>query len=98
MIRDHRDYIIGIVITSLVGATAVTFGPSANDDFPLAVDIILGTVLILITSSVIGVVILGISWIFTKTFTFQRFVRITAGVCITWTLVTVVGVIMQMAR
>lgn len=95
MIREHKDYLIGFLVTALIGATVMSFG-SGTDDYPIVVNIVLMTIGAIIFSSLLGGLILGISWIFTKSFTFNRFIRTSVVVCVVWTLTVIISVIKNM--
>jgi hypothetical protein len=93
-IKEHKDYFIGMFITALVGAVAAVFGPN-GDDLPIMINIPLTTVTVVIMGFTIGGLIVGISWIFTKTFSFTRLVRISTIVCVIWTISSVLSTMLN---
>ena len=95
MIREHKDYLIGFLVTALIGATVMSFGSETNN-YPLVVNIVLMTIGAIIFSSLLGGLILGFSWIFTRNFTFIRFIRASVVVYIVWTLTVIISVIKNM--
>ena len=94
-IKEHKDYFIGMSIISLVGAIAVAFGPN-GDDLPIIINILLTTVTVIVIGFIVGGLILGISWIFTKNFLFTRLVRISTIFCVVWTISSIISTILNL--
>lgn len=91
----YRDYLIGNIVSVLIGATALALQPT-SDKFILPVQIILGALTALAGCSLIALVILGISWIFTRDFSLARFIKIGTIITIIWSLLSVISVIMKL--
>jgi hypothetical protein len=94
-IKEHKDYVIGITITALIGAIASSFGPQSVD-LPIYINLPLTILTVILMCSLIAVIILALSWIFTKNFTFTRFIKITTVVCFLWTLSSILSTIKNM--
>lgn len=92
--RQHRDYIIGAIVSVFIGATALAFQPN-TDPFPLPIQIFLGAAFTLLACSLIALVILGVSWLFTKNFSLSRFIRIGTIVCVVWSMLSVLSFVMS---
>lgn len=88
----HKDYLIGAIVSVIIGATALAFQPT-SDQFALPVQIILGALTALIICSLIALIILGVSWIFTKDFSLFRFIRIGTIVCVVWAIFSILSFI-----
>jgi hypothetical protein len=88
-IKEHSDYLIGITITGLIGAIASVFGPKTVN-MPIILDILLTTFTVLILCSIIGGIIFGITGVFTKNFTFARFIKTSTIICIVWTITSII--------
>jgi hypothetical protein len=91
----YKDYLIGAIISILIGATALVFQPT-SDQFALPIQIILGALTALIICSLIAVIILAVSWIFTKNFSLFRFIKIGTIVCVIWSLFSIISLIKNM--
>ena len=94
-IKEHKDYLIGMTLTCLVGAIVMTFGPNPID-FPILVYIPLTTVTAIILCAIIGGLVLGVSWIFTKNFTLARFIKFSTVTSILWTLSVILSTVKNM--
>jgi hypothetical protein len=84
-IKEHKDYLIGMTLTCLIGAIVMTFGPDPIE-YPIVIYIPMRIVSAIIFCAVIGGLVLGVSWIFTKNFTLTRFVKICTVTSVLWTL------------
>ena len=91
-IKEHKDYLIGMTLTCLVGAIVLTFGPNPID-FPVLVYIPLTTVTAIILCAIIGGLVLGASWIFTKNFTLTRFIKFSTVTSVLWTLSVILSTV-----
>jgi uncharacterized membrane protein YozB (DUF420 family) len=96
-INENKSYFIGMSVTSLVGAIATAFEPN-GDDLPIVVSIPLTTVTVVIMSFAIGGLIVGVSWIITKRFSFTRLVKISTVVCVVWTIVSILSAMLNLGR
>ena len=96
-ITENKSYFIGMCITSLVGAIATAFEPNGYY-LPILVSVPLTTVTIVIMSFAIGGLSVGVSWIFTKRFSFTRLVRISTVVCVVWTIVSILSAMLNLGR
>lgn len=94
-IKEHKDYLIGMTLTCLVGAIVMTFGPNPLD-FPILVYIPLTTVTAIILCAIIGGLVLGVSWIFTKNFTLTRFIKFSTVTSVLWTLSVILSTVKNM--
>jgi len=94
-IKEHKDYLIGMTLTCLVGAIVMTFGPNPID-FPILVYIPLTTVTAIILCAIIGGLVLGVSWIFTKNFTLTRFIKFSTVTSVLWTLSVILSTVKNM--
>jgi hypothetical protein len=94
-IKEHKDYLIGMTLTCLVGAVVLTFGPNPID-FPILIYIPLTTVTAIILCAIIGGLVLGVSWIFTKNFTLTRFIKFSTVTSILWTLSVILSTVKNM--
>lgn len=92
----HKDYLIGAIVSVLIGATALAFQPT-SDQFVLPVQILLGALAVLIICSLIALIILGVSWIFTKDFSLFRFIKIGTIVCVIWSLFSIISLIKSLS-
>lgn len=93
-IKENKSYLIGLLLTSLVGATIMSFGQDA--DLPIYLNIPLTTVTAILFSAVIAGLIFGVSWIFTKNASVTRFIKITTVICVVWTLSVILSTIMNL--
>jgi len=94
-IKEHKDYLIGMTLTCLIGAIVMTFGPNPID-FPILVYIPLTTVTAIILCAIIGGLVLGVSWIFTKNFTLRRFIKFSTVTSVIWTLSVILSTVKNM--
>ena len=88
-LKEHKDYLIGLLITALIGAIASALKPNSVG-LSFVVDVLLTTFIVIFLCFLIAGRILGISWIFTKNFTLARLIRISIYVCVTWTISAVI--------
>jgi len=95
MIKEYKDYWIGFLITALLESTISAFSKPTND-FPIIIEVLLGTIVVILISSILGVVILGISWVFTKQFTLFKFLRTSVIICAVLTIFTILSFIKNM--
>ena len=95
MIKEHKDYLIGMTLTCLVGAIVLTFGPNPID-FPILIYIPLTTVTAIILCAIVGGLVLGVSWIFTKNFTLTRFIKFSTVTSVLWTLSVILSTVKNM--
>ena len=93
-IKENKDYLIGLLVTSLIGSVALVFGPS-QEDLPILINILLTMVTAILMSFIIGGLIFGISGFFTKNFSFTRLVRISTIVCVVWTIFSVLSTMLH---
>jgi hypothetical protein len=93
-IKEHKDYLIGMVVTCLVGATILAFGP--NTDLPIVIYIPLMTVTAILLCAIVGGLALGVSWIFTKSFTLTKFIKFSTVTCVIWTLSVILSTLKNM--
>ena len=61
----YKENLIGITVSVLIGVIALAFQPT-SDQFVLPIQIILGSLTALVICSLIAIIILVVSWIFTK--------------------------------
>jgi len=89
-IIEHKDYIIGILVIVAVGALFSTFGAKSLD-FPPYIHLPMTILMVPLMCSIVAVIVLGLSWVFTKNFTFTRFIKITTAISFLWTLATIIS-------
>ena len=94
-IKEHKDYLIGFLLTCLVGATLLALGPNTID-LPLLVYIPLTTVAAILLCAIVGGLVLVVSWIFTKTFTLRRFIKFSTVTGVLWTLAVILSMLKNM--
>jgi len=73
----------------------MAFGPNPID-FPILVYIPLTTVTAIILCAIIGGLVLGVSWIFTKNFTLTRFIKFSTVTSVLWTLSVILSTVKNM--
>lgn len=95
-LREHKGYILGIVITSLIGGIATSFDPKITDGYTL--HIFATTMLAIAMNCLIGLVILLVSWIFSRQITISRFFKFSSIICIIWSLTAVINAVLQFNR
>lgn len=81
----------------MTGAIVLALHPD-NNDFPLIVEILIGTFMLMLFSAVIALPILVISWVFIRDVTLFRFIRISVIVCVVMTLVQIISYLMGTPR
>lgn len=94
-IKGHRDYLVGLTLTCLVGAIVMAFGPDPID-LPILIYIPLTTVIAIFICAIIGGLALGVWSIFTKNFTLTRFVKFATVTSVLWTLSVILSTIKNM--
>ena len=94
-IKEHKDYLIGMTLTCLVGAIVMAFGPKPIE-FPILIYIPLRTVSAIILCAIVGGLVLGVSWIFTKNFTLTRFIKFSTVTSVLWTLSVILSTVKNM--
>lgn len=87
IIKAYKDYWIGFVVISAIGATVLAF---KSREYSLFVEILFGTVMGMIISMLAGLVIFLLTWLFTKDFSFLRFLRISIIVCFILTFTQII--------
>ena len=95
MIKEHKDYLIGMTLTCLVGAIVMAFCRNPID-FPILIYIPLTTVTAIILCAIVGGLVLGVSWIFTKNFTLTRFIKFSTVTSVLWTLSVILSTVKNM--
>ena len=94
-IEDHKNYVVGFLVVALSGAIISSLG-SKTHDLPVIVDVIGNTIFAILFSALIAGLILSISWMFTRNFTFLRFIRVSVVICAIWALTTIISVVKNM--
>jgi hypothetical protein len=90
MPAQSRSYGVGFLICALVGSIAISL--TADDvTGSLAVDILARTTSAIIFNLIAGGIVFGISGVFVKRFTFERFIKISAIVCFVWMLFSTIA-------
>ena len=95
MIKEHKGYLLGMLVAGLVGGTVLAFGKSTID-LPILIYIPLASLTAILICALIGVLILGVSWVSTKNFSLTRFIKITAVTCVIWTLTVILSTFKNM--
>ncbi|MFM7852913.1 MAG: hypothetical protein ACKO96_13585, partial [Flammeovirgaceae bacterium] len=73
--------------------TSMTRSPA---HLPIIVNVPLTTVTVVIMGFIIAGLIVGISWLFTKTFSFTRLVKIATIVCVVWTISSILSTMLNL--
>lgn len=90
-LKQHKYYILAILILSLIGGVGAEYYLQDTDSI---VQQALATTLIAITMNcLIGLVILLISWIFTRKITLTRFFLFSTIICALWALSPIINMI-----
>jgi hypothetical protein len=92
--KENKSYLIGLLLTSLVGSTILSFGQDV--DLPIYLNIPLTTVTSILFSAGIAGLIFGVSLIFTRNSSLTRFIKITTVICVVWTLSVILSAIMNL--
>jgi len=82
-------------ITALIGAIAGVFDPY-RVDLPIIVNVLGTTVTVVIMGFIISGLIVGISWIFARKFSFTRLVKISTIVCVVWTVSSILSTMLNL--
>gem|GEM_PF-3593350 len=94
-IKENKSYFIGMFITALIGAIAGVFDPY-RVDLPIIVNVLGTTVTVVIMGFIISGLIVGISWIFARKFSFTRLVKISTIVCVVWTVSSILSTMLNL--
>lgn len=89
-LSHHKDYLIGFLIISGVGAVVNAFNAST---FNFVVDVLIGVVFFLLLSMLVGGLVSCAIWLVKKDFVFERFIKISVVVCLIMTLMHIVHLI-----
>jgi hypothetical protein len=93
-IKAQKSYLIGILVTTLIGATAIALGPEKTNQ-SLIVNIVSTTVRVTIMCFLIAGFITGILWIFKKNYSLARFIRIATIVSVIWTISAILSTMLS---
>ena len=97
MMIKYRDYWVALFISSAIGAIVPNLDKH-GDSLPFLASVLLGIFFLIILALVAGLVILAVSWIFTKDFSLLRFMRITATVSIVMTLIFIISLFLELSQ
>jgi hypothetical protein len=88
--REFYSYLIGTVVSALVGATVAAFNHDKNETSIVSYVLFTAFGAIIVGLSVAAVIIL-ISRLFGNSFSFLRLVRISSIVCFIWMFFTILS-------
>src|SRR5687768_13714206 len=98
MMREYKEYWIAFLGSALTGSIMLALSPSTHSSLPLFLEIIFGTVLLVLLTLTLAVIILAISWIFRGDFTLFRFIRISVIVSVVLTLIYIISFLLELRR
>lgn len=91
--KDYRDYWIGLLVISMVGAVINTFH---SRTFVLAVDIVLGFIVFLLLSMIVGALVFLLYWIWTKKSSLTIFIKSSIVTCFILTLMHLLDLLIKL--
>lgn len=97
VIRNYKDYWLGLLGSSFTGSIILALHPGGTD-FPLVIEILLGTTTLFVLAFLLAIPILAISWIFIRNGTFLRLIQFAVIVSVIMTLVYILSFLLQLQR
>jgi hypothetical protein len=98
MMREYKEYWIAFLGSAMTGSIMLALSPSTDSSLPLFLEIIFGTVLLVLLALTLAVIILAVSWIFRGDFTLLRFIRISVTVSIIMSLIYIISFFLELRR